>query len=53
MALLVNEALKKFGKTIKVDIGDPITFEELSAHDSRKALTDFLYGTVRDLGSKP
>jgi putative hemolysin len=50
MALLVSEALKKFGKTIEVDIGNPITFDELSAHDSRKALTDFLYGTVRELG---
>ena len=50
MALLVSEALKKFGKTVEVDIGDPIPFEELSTHESRKALTDFLYGTVRDLG---
>jgi putative hemolysin len=50
MALLVSEALKKFGKTIEVDVGSPITFDELSAHESRKALTDFLYGTVRDLG---
>ncbi len=50
MALLVSEALKKFGKSVKVDIGDPIPYEELSAHVSRQALTDFLYGTVRDLG---
>lgn len=50
MALLVSEALKKFGKTLKVDIGDPIPFETLSSHESRKALTDYLYGAVRDLG---
>jgi len=50
MALLVSEALKKFGKSVKVDIGDPIPFEELSEHGSRQALTDFLYGAVRDLG---
>ena len=50
MALLVSEALKKFGETLRVDIGDPIPYKQLSEHDSRKALTDYLYGAVRELG---
>ncbi len=50
LALLVSEALKKFGKTLHVDIGDPIPYSQLSGLSSRKELTDYLYGAVRELG---
>lgn len=50
MALLVSEALKKFGKPVRVGIGAPIPFDTLRALDSRKALTDYLYSAVRELG---
>lgn len=50
MALLVSEALKKFGTRVRVDVGDPIPFSQLSEHRSRQALTSHLYSMVRELG---
>lgn len=53
MALLVSEALKKFGTRVRVDVGDPIPFSKLSEHTSRQALTSHLYSMVRELGQAP
>lgn len=50
MALLVSEALKKFGTRVQVDIGDPIPYSQLGQHTSRQALTSHLYSIVQELG---
>ncbi len=47
MALLVHEALNKFGSTIRVDVGDPIPWEVSAARQGRQALTDYLYNEVQ------
>lgn len=49
MALLLNEALKQFGKEIKADVGAPLPWSELSQFTTRQTLTDFLYQKVQDL----
>ena len=51
MALLLNEALKQFGKEIKADVGAPLPWSELSQFTTRQTLTDFLYQKVQDLAS--
>ncbi len=50
MALLVHEALKKFGETVRVEIGKPIPWDELENRGSRSELTQFLYQQVQALG---
>lgn len=50
MALLVHEALNKFGHTLEVAIGDPINWESLQEHKGRQQLTTFLYDQVQALG---
>ena len=47
MALLVNEALRKFDQTIRVDLGDPIPWSQLADCESRQALTEYLYQVVQ------
>ena len=49
MALLLNEALKQFGKEIKADVGEPLPWLKLSEFATRQTLTDFLYQKVQDL----
>ena len=49
MALRIHEALKKFGKPVRVEIGRPIPWQQLSEQGSRTALTQFLYGKVQAL----
>ena len=49
MALLLNEALKQFGKEIKADVGASLPWSELSQFTTRQTLTDFLYQKVQDL----
>ena len=49
MALLVHEALLKFGDSLKVDVGDVIPWTELEGLEDRQALTDYLYGRVQAL----
>lgn len=49
MALLIHEALNKFGETIQIAIGDPITPEAMEPHKTRQQLTSFLYGQVQQL----
>ena len=48
-ALLLNEARKRFGKTVEIEIGDPIQWQENEAFTKRKELTDFLYAKVQSL----
>ena len=50
MALLIHEALNKFGKTLRVEVGEPLGWEQLESAGGRKQLTDFLYGEVQKLG---
>ncbi|MFT4862078.1 MAG: putative hemolysin [Pseudohongiellaceae bacterium] len=47
MALLVHEALNKFGETIQIAIGDPITPQTMEAYQTRQQLTNFLYSQVQ------
>lgn len=49
MALLVHEALGKFGQTLKVEIGEPIGWESLEHQQGRQQLTSYLYDQVQGL----
>lgn len=49
MALLVHEALKKFGQTLEVEIGEPMHWELLQKQKGRQQLTTFLYDNVQAL----
>ncbi len=50
MALLVHEALNKFGGTIELAIGDPLTPNAMEPYKTRQELTRFLYDQVQILG---
>jgi putative hemolysin len=53
MALLVHEALNKFGQTLRVEIGEPLHWDQLAQScGSRNELTQFLYRKVQMLGSQ-
>lgn len=43
-ALLVREALNKFGRRVRVEIGAPIPWETLARQDGRAGLTDYMRG---------
>jgi putative hemolysin len=49
MALLLNEALKQFGKEVKSEVGGPLDWQQLATFKTRQSLTDFLYQKVQDL----
>ncbi len=49
-ALLIHEARNKFGKTLRVEIGRPISWDSMRDLEGRQELTDFLYGQVQSLG---
>ena len=49
MAMLVHEAIKKFGKTVEIEIGEPLTWERLADRGGRQQLTDYLYQQVQSL----
>ena len=51
MAMLVHEAIKKFGKTVEIEIGEPLTWESLADRGGRQQLTDYLYRQVQSLGN--
>ncbi|HBF64320.1 MAG TPA: hemolysin [Gammaproteobacteria bacterium] len=53
MALLLNEVLKKFGHSVRAEIGDPLPWESLTQFDSRQSLTDYLYQKVQALAPRP
>lgn len=46
-ALLIHEARNKFGKTLRVEVGDPIPWEAMGSLNGRQELTDFLYRRVQ------
>jgi aminopeptidase N len=50
MALLVHEALNKFGETIQLAIGGPITAQAMEFYKTRQQLTHYLYSQVQQLG---
>ena len=49
MAMLVHEVINKFGKTVEIEIGDPLTWEHLAGRGGRQQLTDYLYRQVQSL----
>ena len=49
MAMLVHEAINKFGKTVEIEIGKPLTWERLADRGGRQQLTDYLYQQVQSL----
>ena len=49
MAMLVHEAINKFGKTVEIEIGEPLTWERLADRGGRQQLTDYLYQQVQSL----
>ena len=51
MAMLVHEAINKFGKTVEIEIGEPLTWERLADRGGRQQLTDYLYQQVQSLRS--
>lgn len=51
MALLVHEALNKFGRKVTVEIGNPLAWDELESKGGRQELTNFLYDEVQALGN--
>ena len=51
MAMLVHEAINKFGKTVEIEIGEPLTWESLADRGGRQQLTDYLYRQVQSLGN--
>ena len=48
-AMLVHEAINKFGKTVEIEIGEPLTWERLADRGGRQQLTDYLYQQVQSL----
>ena len=51
MAMLVHEAINKFGKTVEIEIGEPLTWSHLADRGGRQQLTDYLYQQVQSLRS--
>ena len=49
MAMLVHEAINKFGKTVEIEIGEPLTWAHLADRGGRQQLTDYLYQQVQSL----
>ena len=49
MAMLVHEAINKFGKTVEIEIGEPLAWERLADRGGRQQLTDYLYQQVQSL----
>ncbi|XOV84707.1 MAG: lysophospholipid acyltransferase family protein [bacterium] len=49
MALLMHEALNKFGSTIRFEVGDPLPWLQLARCETRQALTNYLYTRVQEL----
>ena len=47
MALLIHEALRKSGESVKVEIGAPISWETLAGKGGRSQLTDYFIRRFR------
>ncbi len=52
LGLLLHEIMNKRGKTIKIEIGDPIPYSEMEAYPDRQDLIDFLKARTMALGEK-
>ena len=52
ISMLLNEVRNKIGKTIKVEIGDPIPFEDLPSGTEKQKLLEFLSMKVHILDPK-
>lgn len=50
LGLLLNEIRNKQGKTIRVNIGEPISYEKMESIKKRQELIDFLYRETLKLG---
>ena len=50
MAFLIREAKARFGTRFDVTIGDTLPYKSLEDIEGRKALTDYLYDAVQQLG---
>lgn len=50
LALLIHEALNKFGTTIRVTVGEPVTAAELDDCGGRNQITEHLQARVLSLG---
>ncbi len=50
LGLLLHEIMNKRGKTIRIEIGDPITYDEMRPYEDRQALIEFLYKRTMALG---
>jgi hypothetical protein len=53
LGLLLYEVMNKRGKTIKIEIGNPIHYAEMEAYEDRQMLIDFLKDRTMSLGKNP
>ncbi len=49
LGLLLHEIMNKRGQTIRIEIGDPITYDEMKPYEDRQALIEFLYNRTMAL----
>lgn len=52
LSLLLNEIRNKMGKTVRINIGDPIPYETLSKATDRQGMLDYLRKITFDLGAR-
>lgn len=52
LGLLLHEIMNKRGKTIKIEIGDPIHYNEMEQYQDRQMLIDFLKDRTMSLEEK-
>lgn len=52
LGLLLFEVMNKRGKTLKIEIGDPIHYPEMERYENRQELIDFLKNRTMSLGEK-
>lgn len=50
LGLLLHEVMNKRGKTIKIEIGDPIAYSEMEKYEDRQELIEFLQERTLSLG---
>lgn len=53
LGLLLYEVMNKRGKTIKIEIGNPIHYAEMETYEDRQMLIDFLKERTMSLGKNP
>ncbi len=50
LSLLLNEIRNKMGKTVRIEIGDPIPYKALAQYKDRQEMLDYLRKVTFDLG---